>query len=570
MMSGQLRNSGAPDATTDPTVAPEYPALPTTLGVTEPGPDEPLAVVATGPAGPARREVLAALLDVAPTVLAVPEESWLVVRYAPASTRVAWVPGYRQPHPYGVDAVTAGPAPARPPRRVELHLPAPLLRHTAVVDVPDPGTLGTAGVRVLLDAVGRGGALLFVVPVDQVFGRGELDLLTTVARSGTTVLFLVTAGADDAVPAVTAIVGGTGVPDAVPAVTATAGGTGVPDPDAVTAGTPPPAGPPPAGPPPAGPWPDGGRSDDPVEAAVRALRATLVAAVPELAAAPWFPIRTGRGGDGPSGSPAGRNAADVDALRQALVGWAGVAGPRRLGSGPPAVAGTPRRVPVPAGGADDQGWAERLDRQARSHARRIGQHLALELANIHLRAVQEIVFGAGCAGLPRALDREVHALSLLVTAHCDLAVRWIVRDAFAAVFGVAPDEASYRRVCVAVRAGLSDHRPGRGVARVLLVTSTGGVADLSGAGAFRALDCHPGAARDAVLPPVAVALSAASYSYWRGPGNAGPDEARSWVQRVLREIGRELQAELSRRFEAVRLALGAVLADAVDHGILLA
>lgn len=543
MTSGPLRGTAAPDGTTDRAGPPEQRNLPTRLGVTVPTPDEPLAVVATGPAGAARREVLAALLDVAPAVLTVPDDSWLVLRYAPAPTRVAWVPGYRQPHSYGADAVAAGPALSRPPRRVELNLPVPLLRHTALVGVPDTDALGVAGVRILLDAAGRGGALLFVISADQMFSSVELELLTTVARAGTTVFFVVTPGAaggdDGAAPGPPSADAGPCAVDAAPFTD------------------------------PSGRWPG-----DPFGVAVRTLRATLVAAVPELTEAPWFPScpgagRSSRGGDALSAPAGGPRPGDVDALRRTLVGWATGAGQGRIGSGSPAGPRAHRRVPVPAG-VEGQGWADQLDQQTRTHTQRIRQHVALELANIHLRAVQEIVFGAGCAGLPRTLDREVHALSLLATRQCDLAVRWTLTDAFAAVFGVPPDEASYRRVCAAVRTGLPDHRPGRGLARVLLVTSTGGVADLSGAGALDALDCHPGAARDAVLPPVAVALSGACYLHWRGPGSTDQGEARSWVQRVLREIERELEAEVSRRFDAVRLALRVVLSDAVDHGILLA
>ncbi|WP_238451367.1 hypothetical protein [Micromonospora sp. 4G55] len=105
---------------------------------------------------------------------------------------------------------------------------------------------------------------------------------------------------------------------------------------------------------------------------------------------------------------------------------------------------------------------------------------------------------------------------------------------------------------------------------MLLVTSTAGVGDLVGAGAIDALAGHPGAARSEVLPPVAVALSGGCWQHWRTPGNNDPMAARSWAQRALREVELELSREVSRRFEAVRLSLGAVLSDALDHGILLA
>lgn len=206
----------------------------------------------------------------------------------------------------------------------------------------------------------------------------------------------------------------------------------------------------------------------------------------------------------------------------------------------------------------------------RSCAQRIRQHLALELANIHLRVVQEIVFGVGCAGLPQLLDREMQALSLLATAQGDQAVRGIVDEAAAQVFGAPLAEGVRRRIAAAVRWGLVDHPTGRELDRVLLVTSTAGVAELTGAGATDALAGFPGAERVEVLPPVAVALSGGCWQHWRSPGNDDPNRARSWAQRALREVELELTREVSRRFEVIRLSLGAVLTDAVDHGILLA
>ncbi|MFB9542486.1 hypothetical protein, partial [Micromonospora sagamiensis] len=431
--------------------APVDPDAPAAQRGTEPAegvrvaPDEPLAVIATGPAGAARRDVLAALLDVPPTTVPMPDDSYLVARYAPETTRVAFVPGYRQPHALAIDVPAAGPAFPRPPRRVELHLPAPLLRHVALVGAPDTDALGIAGSRVLCELAGRGGALLVVISADQVFTAAELDLLGRVARAGLAVFFVVTPGTTGwhggVAPAATAPVDGTETPGGTP-----------------FAGVTPPV--------------------DPVGAAVRTQRAALLAVVPELAVAPWFPFRPG----------------GVGALRRALVAWAAGEGPRRLATAPPA--GPHRTVPVtPDAHARD--WADRLDRQARAHAQRIRQHLAIELAHIHLRAVQEIVFGAGCAGLPRVLDREVHALSQLATVECDRAVDRLVRDTGTLVFGTPPQDTTHRRICAAVRAGLAGSRAVRSLERVLLVTSAGDIADVTGAGALAALDAYPGAPRTA-------------------------------------------------------------------------
>ncbi|MEU3452970.1 hypothetical protein ABZ671_05115 [Micromonospora sp. NPDC006766] len=486
----------------------------------EPGPDDPLAVVVTGPAGAGRRELLAGLLGVAPGMLTVPVGSYLVVNYAKEPTRAAYVPGYRQSHSYGADLLAAGPALARPPRRVELSLPNPLLRRFALLDTPDTGTLGVAAARVLLDVVGRAGALLFVISADQAFTAAELSLLAEAARSQVEVVFAVTPG----------IAGRATAADGP--TTDDTGASG-----------------------PAGPLtpPAAGHPLDSVRVAVAAHRAALLSAVPDLAAARWH--------------LAGQ--ADHPALLRGLVDWSVDEGLRRASARPPEPPGAHGRVTV-APELDPAGLAERLDRQARTCAQRIRQHLALELASIHLRVVQEIVFGVGCAGLPQLLDQEMEALSLLATARCDEAVRGIVDDAAAWVFGAPLAEGVRARIIRAVRWGLVEQPADRELDKVLLVTSTAGVAELAGGGALDALATFPGAVRVEALPPVGVALSGGCWQQWRLPGNDDPNGARSWAQRALREVELELTREVSRRFEAVRHSLDGVLADAVDHGILLA
>ncbi|MFU8870312.1 hypothetical protein [Micromonospora sp. SL4-19] len=522
MKPGPLPPVGVPDPG-GPAESPRGGPLPTGRGVTDPGPDDPLAVVVAGPAGAGRRELVAGLLGLEPAMLAVPAGSYLLVNHAKMPTRAAYVPGYRQPHSYGADPLAAGPALARPPRRVELSLPDPLLRHFTVLEAPDTGSLGVAGTRVLLDAVGRAGALLFVISADQAFTAAELHLLAEVASARVEVVFAVTPGA-----------GGWANPADGPTTT---DDTGVPVPSAGRSRPPLPR---PAGSP-----------VDPVE--VAAHRAALLSAVPGLAAARWHPVRQ----------------PDHSDLRRTLVGWAADEGLRRASAHPPEPPGAQGRVAV-APGLDPGDLAERLDRQTRSCAQRIRQHLALELANIHLRVVQEIVFGVGSAGLPQLLDQELEALSLLATARCDEAVRGIIDDAAARVFGAPLAEGVRRRITHAVRWGLADQPAGRELDRVLLVTSTAGVAGLAGDGALDALAGFPGGKRDEALPPVGVALSGGCWQHWRVPGNGDPNGARSWAQRALREVELELSREVSRRFEVTRVSLGTVLTDAVDHGILLA
>lgn len=524
MKPGPLRSVDVPDLG-GPAGPLRGAPMPARLGAAAPDPGEPLAVVVAGPAGAGRRELLAGLLGLAPGMLAVPDGSYLLVNHGQVPTRAAYVPGYRQPHSYGADPLAAGPALARPPRRVELSLPDPLLRHFAVLDTPDTGSLGVAGGRVLLDAAGRAGALLLVISADQAFTEVELNLLAELARTRVEVLFAVT-------PSVAGWAGPAGRPTVTEGAGASVPSVGHPG-RSLARPT--------------------GRRVDPVEVSLAAHRAAVLSAVPGLADARWFAVRQ----------------ADHAALRRALVDWAVDEGLRRASSRPPEPSGAPGRVRVRSG-LDSGDLAERLDRQARSCAQRIRQHLALELANIHLRVVQEIVFGVGCAGLPALLDREMEALSRLATAQCDGAAQSILDDTAARVFGAPLADGVRHRITHAVRWGLVDHPAGRELDRVLLVTSTAGVAGLAGGGAFEALSGFPGGERDEVLPPVGVALSGGCWQHWHAPGNNDPNAARSWAQRALREVELELSREVSRRFEVIRLSVGTVVTDAVEHGTLLA
>ena len=478
----------------------------------EPGPDEPLAVIAAGPRGGGRDAVLAALLDTGTGKLRVPDGSFLVVSYDEPADGLAYVPGYRQPYEYRSEPVGAGPALARPPRRVEMTLPDPLLRHFALVGTPDTATLGVAGREIVLDAARRGGALLFVISAEQTLAVADLDLLTEVAAHRVPAFFVVTPDAGGGWPAAT-------------------------------------------GSSPAGTDPAEATAVDPVAVTLDAHRAALLAAVPSLADAPWFAL-----------DPA---ATDTAFLRRALRDWAAGEGLRRASGAPPVPVDAGRAIRVTADAADC-GWEERLDRLTRTCTHRIRQDLALELANIHLRCVQEIVFGAGCSGLPELLDREVHALSLRMVAACDSAVTRTLDGTAQGIFGEAPDEGVRRRLAVAVRAGFADHRRARDLARVLLVTRQGGVAMVIGTGAVGGLAAYRGGSRGQILPSIGVGLSGGCYQHWRNSANADPARARSWLQRALREVELELTREFARRFEAVQLSLTGVLNDAIDHGILLA
>jgi hypothetical protein len=425
----------------------------------EPVPDEPTAVVF---AGDGRGALLDALLGGSGPAPDVSGGAYLVVQPGLRVAAWAYVPGARLPQPYDL----AGPASGgfvRPPRRVELSLPDPLVRHFTLIRAPGMSTMDVAGTRVLLDVVRRAGALVHAPAADAPLSAAEQDLLARVAETGAAVFLA---------------------------------GTGAP-----------------------------------------------------------FDV--------------GPDMTDVAQLRRALVEWAGTEALARASANPPMPPGAHGTVRV-AGGAHESGWAERLDRACVAAARTVRQRLAIELANVHLRGVQEIVFGVGPAGLPDVLDREMHAVSLRAVAECDAAVDRILDDALTQVLGEIPPDGVRRRVALAVRRDIAGDGGASDPARVLLVTSTGSVATITGTGAVTALAAYRNEADRAVLPPLGVGLSGACYQYWAAPDRSDPGHTRTWLQQAVRGVELELLAEVSRRFEAVRRSLSALLTDAVDHGILLA
>jgi hypothetical protein len=499
----------------------------------EPIPDEPTAVLVAGVADSGRSAVVGALLGAAGPIGDLPAGSYLVIGHGRGGEHAAYVPGFRQAQPHRPTGSASGAgAIARPPRRIEMTMPDPLLRHFALLDSPDADSLGTAGTRILLDVAERGGALVYVTAADRTLNGAELDLLAEVATRKVAVFFALTPGRRER-----AAVGGGSVPavygDAAPVVDDGAAAAADAAPSAAAAQI---------------------LDANPIAAAIGSHRAAVVARAPDLVDAPWFAVDPGAG--------------DTAYLRRALVEWAGVEGLRRASSNPPVWPSSGRTVRA-ASDAAESGWQELLDRLIRTSGHTVRQRLAIEVANIHLRCVQEIVFGTGCAGMPSALDRELHALSLLATSESDAAMDRVVDAVLGRVLELEPDPGVRRRVVIALRRGLAEDPAATDLDRVLLVTSTGGVAGVVGTGALTALPAYLSRPDTGVLPPVGAGLSGGCYLLWRSAQNDDPNKARSWLQRSIRGVELDLLREVTRRFEAVRRALTTLVSETVDHGILL-
>jgi hypothetical protein len=280
---------------------------------------------------------------------------------------------------------------------------------------------------------------------------------------------------------------------------------------------------------------------------------------PELVDAAWIAV-----------DPAPGQRAGVDALSQVLADLAARHESPDTRAGHDTCAGSAGSPPpAPAvtatGSAGDERWQQILDREIRDHRVGVLQRLAIDLATLHVRGVQEIGSGHGCAGLPGALDRELHALSVRLTRALDRAARHVAGRVFGALLDAEPDPAVLRRIAAAVRREMG------GEDRVLLLTATSGAAVLSGPAALAGLSA---VAVPAAEPPVfgalAIGLTAGCFLYWQRRTSTDKQACRYWLQQVVHVVEVELQRELNQRFADLREAIAAIAADTVDHGVLLA
>ena len=134
-----------------------------------------------------------------PVDAAVATCAFLELGYGETPGAAAHVPGREEPVPLSVAqlrdwATLLGQLPdgVRPPRRIEVTHPAPVLRYLSLVDTPGVGGLDAAHTEIALDAAARATALLFVVDAAAPLTRPELDFLVEAAKRVNVVVFALT------------------------------------------------------------------------------------------------------------------------------------------------------------------------------------------------------------------------------------------------------------------------------------------------------------------------------------------------------------------------------------------
>lgn len=285
-------------------------------------------------------------------------------------------------------------------------------------------------------------------------------------------------------------------------------------------------------------------------------RAELLAAVPELEQAPWHSVDAATG--------------DAVFLRREVTDWAAREALHRAGAGLADQLAFDEPPTLPSGGPAVD-WSERLDRVVRRIGQRVRHTLAIELANLHLAAVRELLFGGGPAGIPGFLDRELLTLSLHASAACAVGVDDAVDEAVEQVFGSDPAERLGPLLREQLRGRLLGDPP-TAVAEGLLTTAAGRCEPVPSTVAgpstvvVDVFAAYPVQRSRCTVPPIGVALAADCWHPRGGPSGMAPDQARSWIQQALRAVEITLSQEIALRFAAVRRGLANLLADAIDSG----
>jgi Dynamin family len=538
---------------TDPEAAADVDEL-RRRGVTRP------AVVVVGETKRGKSSLVNALVgvpDLSPVDVAVATSAYLELQYSAQAGARAWLPGQDEPVALSLGdlrdwATLLGDLPdgVRPPRRVEVGHPAPLLRYLTLVDTPGTGGLDPAHAEVALDAVERASALLFVADASAPFAKPELDFLIEASKRVNLVVFALSK--IDAYPGWRTIL-----------------------------------------------------ADN---------RAQLQAHAPRFGTAPWFPVSARLAelaiaglSAGPTGGLPREAAADlvresrIAELQHALVDLAGKGHLLRQANVLRSIRSEIVRLDLAVADrirATDPDPAEvaqaRQDRAALAARKRtesrqwsLALHTETRRAQVdatrqlrtQITGVQEEFLGRidkakgdELKALPEELDRALHALSVRLSADLEFRFRQVGEQVLTQVF--APHELQHvlRQLNATLRhaLGAKPRRDGAGADHVMIAMSSAGMAFMAGRGAiFGASALGAGSMVGAgLLVPMAglgLGLAAGAFVLYRRRVQTDRAQARNWLREVLAEARAALSDEVMHRFTDLQYALTLALDDAIER-----
>jgi hypothetical protein len=259
--------------------------------------------------------------------------------------------------------------------------------------------------------------------------------------------------------------------------------------------------------------------------------------------------------------------------------------PTPIAPAPAVTAGAERRDPPVRVAADaaGSGWAALLATEVDQARERVGRFLDRELIALR-RAVAPPSGRPGvveppapadpgaAAGPAERLGTGLQALSVALAAE----VRAAVGGVLAAVLGrvlVAPsDPSTLTRVRAVLRDDVAERCSGLAVCyRALRVTATGAAAVATSREPVASLAAHAEHAEhaDAVLPPLGVGLTTNCLPVVRALASGSALGERDWVNRAVASLAPVLGLELDHQFGALRAAIEDLVAEGLDHDMLL-
>lgn len=483
--------------------------------------------------------------DLSPVDASVATSAYLEFRHGPVAHARAYVPGRPDPLPVPVGdlrdwgtVLGSLPPGTRPPRRIEVISPAPLLATVGLVDTPGVGGLDSIHAEVALDAVERATALLFVVDASSPFSKPELDFLVEASKRVNLVVFALTK--TDVHPGWRTVL-----------------------------------------------------EDD---------RALLQAHAPRFAGAAFFPVSArlaelaGQMSSADSAAelhqesrltPLRRALEDQVAARSALLRRTNLlrsirselvrldqslAERMRTADPDAATVGALRdeRAAVSARKRQEaRTWSLTLTTQTRRARTDATSRLRAQVSHQQEWWLNVVDKGGRdqVQRLPYDVDRALHAMSLRLSAELESRFRGIGQVVLREVF----DDQEVTQVIGALNARLqheASSRPRRdgGADQALVVTSSAGVAMMAGKGATLGV----GALTAGLAVPVigiGVGLAAGAFLLYRRKVATDRSQARVWLKEVLGEARAQLSEEIAHRFTDLEYALTVALDDAIERRV---
>ncbi|MEH1126701.1 dynamin family protein [Micromonospora sp. CPCC 206061] len=510
------------------------------------------SIVVVGETKRGKSSLVNALIGVpalSPVDAAVATATYLEFAHGPQPGAKAWLPGREDPVPFGLDALRDWATPfgrlpegMRPPRRVEVTHPAPLLQYLTLVDTPGTGGLDPLHAEIALDAVDRATALLFVVDASAPFAKPELDFLIEASKRVNFVVFALTK--TDAYPGWRTIA-----------------------------------------------------EDD---------RAQLQAHAPRFGPAPWYPVsaRLAELAMTMPREAAQELVREsrIAELQHALIDLAGKGHLLQQSNVLRAVRSEIIRLdlrvgerikatdPDPADMAKAKEDRAALAARKRTESRQWSLALNTETQRARVEAtgrlrnyitslqeefLNRIDKGKGdeIKGLPQEVDRALHALSVRLSNDLEFRFRKVAERTLAQVFGPHELQFVLRRLNATLRHALATKPRREGAAgadNVMIAMSAGGMAFMAGRGAMAGASALGAGALvgGGLLIPVAglgLGLAAGAFILYRRRVQNDRQQARVWLREVLGEARAALSDEIMHRFTDLQYGLTLALDDAIER-----